>query len=104
MVEHHSPLGFQLKYGITDAAYEAIPAQLLPLLRPDSIGTLMPTNGGWNLGFSGADGYDYLLQTSTNLVNWEVVGTNRPMQGNFTVPVASETNSPNRFYRSVLLP
>ena len=38
-------------YGITDAAYEAIPVQLLPQLRPDSIGTLTPTNGGWNLFF-----------------------------------------------------
>ena len=27
--------GQQLEYGINDEAYEAIPAQLLPLLRPD---------------------------------------------------------------------
>ena len=97
-------LGVQTKYGITDAAYEAIPAQLLPLLRPDSFGTFMPTNGGWNLQFSGSDGYAYELQTSTNLAAWEIVSTNYPVQGAFTVPGPSVPNSPARFYRSVLLP
>jgi hypothetical protein len=94
----------QLKYGITDAAYEAIPAQLLPLLRPDSFGTLTPTNGGWNLTFSGADGYDYALQTSTNLVDWSSVSTNSPVQGGFIVPVSPSAGSQNQFFRSVLLP
>ena len=94
----------QLKYGITDAAYEAIPAQLLPLLRPDSFGTLTPTNGGWNLSFSGADGYDYALQTSTNLVDWSSVSTNSPVQGGFIVPVSPSAGSQNQFFRSVLLP
>jgi hypothetical protein len=97
-------LGVQTKYGITDAAYEAIPAQLLPLLRPDSFGTFMPTNGGWNLQFSGSDGYVYELQTSTNLAAWEIVSTNYPVQGAFTVPGPLVPNSPARFYRSVLLP
>lgn len=76
----------QMNYGITDWEYEAIPAQLLPLLRPDSIGTLTPTNGSWNLWFSGADGYAYVLQTSTNLLNWNNVSTNSPVQGGFNVP------------------
>jgi hypothetical protein len=94
----------QLKYGITDAAYEAIPAQLLPLLRTDSIGTLTPTNGGWNLSFSGADGYAYVVQTSTNLVDWSSVSTNSPVQGSFIVPVSPSAGSQNQFFRSVLLP
>ncbi len=92
----------QLQYGITDAAYEAIPAQLLLLLRPDSIGTMSPTNGGWNLQFSGSDGYVYALQTSTNLANWDMVSTNYPVQGRFYVSPLQ--NSSARFYRSVLLP
>ena len=100
----YDPLGVRLKYGITDAAYEAIPAQLLPLLRPDSSGVLTPTNGGWAVWFSGADGYAYALQTSTNLVNWEVVSTNHPVQGSFMVPIPATSTSPKRFYRSVLLP
>ena len=92
----------QLQYGITDAAYEAIPAQLLPLLRPDSIGAISPTNGGWSLQFSGSDDYAYALQTSTNLVNWNTVSTNYPVQGRFCASPLQ--NSSARFYRTVLLP
>jgi hypothetical protein len=92
----------QLQYGITDAAYEAIPAQLLLLLRPDSIGAMLPTNGGWSLQFSGSDGYAYALQTSTNLVNWNTVNTNYPVQGRFC---ASPLQNPSaRYYRTLLLP
>jgi hypothetical protein len=92
----------QLDYGITDAAYEAIPAQLLPLLRPDSIGTMSLTNGGWNLQFSGSDAFTYELQESTDLVNWHPVSTNQPVQGCFNV--SPPPNSSARFYRSRLLP
>jgi hypothetical protein len=94
----------QLKYGITDTEYEAIPAQLLPLLRPDSIGTLTATNGGWNLRFTGADGFNYAVQSSPDLANWTNVSTNAPTQGGFTVPIPGTSGSPNFFYRSVLLP
>ena len=98
-------LGYQqMNYGITDWEYEAIPAQLLLRLRTDSLGMLTPTNGGWNLSFSGADGYDYALQTSTNLVDWNSVSTNSPVQGGFKVPVSPATGSTNQFFRSVLLP
>jgi hypothetical protein len=92
----------QLKYGITDAAYEAIPAQLLLLLRPDSIGTILPTNGGWNLQFSGSDALTYELQESRDLVNWHMISTNQPVQGYFNV--SPSQNSSARFYRSVLVP
>jgi hypothetical protein len=92
----------QLQYGITDAAYEAIPAQLLSLLRPDSIGTISPTNGGWNLQFSGSDALTYELQDSTDLVNWHTISTNHPVQGYFNA--SPSQNSSARFYRSVLMP
>jgi hypothetical protein len=94
----------QLEYGISDEAYEAIPAQLLPLLRPDSVGTIMQVNGGWNIQFSGSDGFAYALQISTNLVNWNTVSTNCPVQGYFSVPISPMLNSSEQFYRSVLLP
>ena len=97
-----SRISNQLQYGITDAAYEAIPAQLLPLLRPDSIGAMLPTNGGWDLQFSGSDGYAYALQTSTNLVNWDTVSTNYPVQGCFHVSPLQYSSA--RYYRTVLLP
>ena len=92
----------QLDRGITDAAYEAIPAQLLPLLRPDSIGAMSLTNGGWNLQFSGSDAFTYELQESRDLVNWHTISTNQPVQGRFNASLSQ--NSSARFYRSVLMP
>ena len=93
----------QQQAGISDEAYEAIASQLLPLLRPDSAGAMVQTNGGWNIRFSGCDSYAYALQSSTDLVNWISVSTNYPAQGGFNVPIAPMLNA-NRFYRSVLLP
>lgn len=94
----------QVESGISDEAYEAIPAQLLPLLRPDSVGAMIRANGGLNIQFSGSDAFAYALQTSTNLVNWDVVSTNCPVQGSFSVSIQPVPNSQERFYRSVLLP
>lgn len=93
----------RIDYGISDEAYEMIPAQLLPLLRADSIGAVIKSNGGWSLQFSGSDGFVYAVQTSTDLVNWEVVSTNCPQQGVFSVPMPFEPDSRAWFYRSVLL-
>jgi hypothetical protein len=95
---------YQLAYGITDAKYEAIPAQLLLLLRPDSIGALYPTNGGLNLQFSGSDALSYVVQQSPDLVNWTAISTNNPVQGVFNVTIPSIPASSQQFYRSVLLP
>jgi hypothetical protein len=94
----------QQKYGISDEVYEAIPAQLLPLLRPDSVGKMIQENGSWNIQFSGSDGFDYELQTSTNLVNWNSVGTFHPVQGHFSLPISPVSNLQEQFYRSILLP
>jgi hypothetical protein len=94
----------QLAYGITDAAYEAIPTQLLLLLRPDSIGALSLTNGGVNLQFSGSDALSYELQQSTDLVHWFALSTNNPAHGVFNVIIPAVPGSSQQFYRTVLLP
>jgi hypothetical protein len=94
----------QLKYGITDAAYEAVPAQLLLRLRPDSIGAMSLTNGSVNLQFSGSDALSYAVQESTDLVHWVTISTNNPVQSSFNIVIPSAPNSPQLFYRSVLLP
>jgi len=93
-----------LDYDISDAAYEAIPSQLLARLRPDSTGGIVFINGGWSVQFSGADGFDYAVQTSTDLVNWQNVCTNQPAQGVLNFPIAPATGGQPRFYRSLLLP
>ena len=93
----------QITNGISDEAYEAIPSQLLPLLRTDSLGSVMTANGQRVIQFTGYDGHDYALEFSTNLVNWTSISTNSPAGGvlNFTNEPAPGGNV--QFYRSVLL-
>ena len=90
----------QLQYGISDAAYEAIPSQLLPLLRTDSIGSVTDS-GQMVIQFTGDDGHVYAVQSSCNLVNWTTISTNCPFGGTFTF--TNTVTAAPRFYRTVLL-
>ena len=94
----------QLQWGINDEAYEAIPSQLLPLLRPDSIGSVSQTGGALQIQFTGADGYAYAVQVSSNLLYWTAISTNYPVNGSFNFVHAPPPGSPRRFYRSLLQP
>jgi len=87
--------------GITDAAMEALPTQLLPLLRADSIGQIIPANGQLQLSFSGYDGHAYAIETSSNLIDWSPISTNSPTDGKFTTTNAAPTDQ--QFFRSILL-
>ncbi len=57
----------QMQKGISEAAYEAIPAQLLPLLRADSIGSAATANGQRIIQFTGDDNHTYAVQVSCDL-------------------------------------
>ncbi len=92
----------QQNYGISDEAYEAFPSQLLPLLREDSFGEIISSNRPMQVQFSGYDGYDYVVQASSNLVNWASIGTNSPVNGVFKFTIPQPENSSQQFYRSVL--
>ena len=90
--------------GITDEALEKIPAQLLPLLRLDSVGSLISTNGPLLLQFTGDDNYSYAIEASTNLADWLRLSTNQPVNGVFSFSPGNLLNVRQQFYRSVLLP
>ena len=94
----------QLQSSMDDEASEAIPSQLLTLLRPDSIGSVSQAGGTLQVQFSGSDGYAYVVQTSSNLLNWTAVSTNYPANGVFTFEDTPSPASPRRFYRSMMLP
>jgi hypothetical protein len=85
---------------ISDAMYEALPAQLLGQLGVASLGTVMFANGQWVAQFTGQTGYQYVLQSSADLIHWTNLGTNSPVLGVMSLPVAG----PGWFYRSQLLP
>mgnify|MGYP001548139207 CR=1 FL=1 len=92
----------QINCGISDEAYEAIPSQLLPLLWIDSIGAMISTNGQMQVQFSGYDGYDYVIQVSSDLIHWINLSTNTPINGTFYFTVPVQSNLPQQFYRSLL--
>jgi hypothetical protein len=94
----------QLQKGISDEAYEKIPAQLLARLRSDSIGSLLQTGGASHIRFTGFDDYPYAVEVSSNLLDWVSVSTNYPTNGVFEFVEPAAAESERRFYRSVLLP
>jgi hypothetical protein len=94
----------RLLASVNDEACEALPAQLLTLLRPDSLGSVSQAGGTLQFQFSGFDGFAYAVQTSSNLVDWIAVSTNYPVNGSFPFTNTPSPGSLRRFYRSVLLP
>ena len=90
----------QTRIGIPDWAYEQIPAQLLPHLRADSTGVIAPATGGVNLQFTGSDAFTYIVQASTDLVNWQNVSTNQPVQGSFSYTPTVDAAA--KYFRTIL--
>lgn len=91
----------QVQLGISEQAYEAIPDQLLPLLRVDSVGSMTAANGQVVIQFTGDVNHVYAVQASRDLVNWTSVSTNCPVNGIFTFTNNAAANT--QFYRTVLL-
>ncbi|MGA2246795.1 MAG: hypothetical protein ABSH48_17525 [Verrucomicrobiota bacterium] len=99
------PSGGRQSYvsGISDQAYEAIPSQLLPMLRVDAVGTMVLTNGEILAQFTGYDGHTYAVQASPDLLHWTGVSTNSPMNGVFDFAIPMTGNMRAQFYRTVLI-
>jgi hypothetical protein len=91
----------QTQKGISDEAYEAIPAQLLPLLHADSIGSAATANGQRIIQFTGDDNHAYAVQVSCDLMHWTTISTNCPINGAFII-TNTMTNS-RQFYRTFLV-
>jgi hypothetical protein len=53
----------------------------------------------FQLGFAGVAGSNYVLQASTNLVNWVPINTNLAPSNVFNLFDPQATNFPHRFYR-----
>ncbi|EEF60578.1 LamG-like jellyroll fold domain-containing protein [Pedosphaera parvula] len=66
---------------------------------PPIVLTASPTvNGQFSLQFAGTDGQNYVVETSSNLVNWTAVYTNMQSGGSFLFTDANATNFTS-FYR-----
>jgi hypothetical protein len=91
----------QVQKAISDEAYEAIPAQLLALLRADSIGSIVAANGLRIIQFTGDDNHTYAVQISCDLTHWTTLSTNCPVGGSFTI--TNTVTAKPQFYRTFLV-
>jgi cellulose 1,4-beta-cellobiosidase len=75
----------------SEATATPVPAPITLTLGPQ-------TNGQFTLQFQGVDGRTYIVQTSTNLVDWTPIYTNQQSGGLF---IYTDTNATDaaRFYR-----
>jgi mono/diheme cytochrome c family protein len=89
----------------------AFETSLVNSVAPSDLFTILPgvlftsagsfTNGMFTLQLSGAPGQPFVIQTSTNLVNWIPLLTNLPAASPFSVTDAGASNNPTRFYRAI---
>jgi hypothetical protein len=66
-----NPSSIQLQRGLTDAAYEAIPVQLLPRLRPDLLQLERLASGEFRLTVGGFPGAACVIESTSDLRHWQ---------------------------------
>ncbi len=72
--------------------------EVTPVAPPILLKGVSAVGNNFTLQFQGEDGREYVVETSTNLVNWTSVITNEETGGLF-IYTDSNTASPARFYR-----
>ena len=83
-----------------DFAQATINAGTIP--PPQLTNTIVNINGTFQLTVNGQPGQEYIVQASTNLINWVSVYTNPPpFVSPFTFIDSGASNYPDRFYRVV---
>jgi hypothetical protein len=70
-----------------------------PLVSIQTVGTGLESSGVFRIRFEGALGVDWILQTSTNLVDWSSLATNPVLNGLIDFVDDQATNYSLRFYR-----
>src|SRR5207247_4322624 len=81
-----------------DEARSAEVSATLPLPTPVTLAVGMFTNGQFSIQFPSSNGLSYVIETSSNLLNWIPAFTNISTNGAFIFHEANATNS-QRFYR-----
>jgi len=61
-------------------------------------------NGSFTLTLSGQPGQEYIIDASTDLINWSPVATNTPVSGSFQFTDSNVAGFPARYFRARLGP
>lgn len=91
----------QTSFGLTDEAYEALPSQLLSLVRADAVVTAAPLGNSVELQFTAFDGYAFRVESSTNLTNWTTFSEPH-FTTNGVLTLMVPTANGQRYFRAVL--
>lgn len=94
----------QLESGITDDAYEMLPAQLLSRLRHELELQLTRSGTTVTVSLSGYDGFPCVIEAGPDLVSWQPVSTNLLSNGSARFEEAAPPTDAQRFYRARWLP
>jgi len=89
---------------ITGAGIESPFSDELVYTTPSAAATLtvQPVSAGqFSFNVDGVEGYQYVVESSTNLLTWAAVQTNTAP---FTFTAASTPDVPQQFYRTLYLP
>ncbi len=78
----------------------SVAANAVFFIDPSQFTSVSLTNGVVHLFFAGSSGQTYVLQASTNLVNWVPVATNIAPAGIFEMTDPDAANFQSRFYRT----
>jgi len=84
-----------------DTGYNpSVTANAIFIIDPSQFTSVSLTNGIVHLFFAGTSGQTYVLQASTNLVDWVPVATNVAPAGVFEMIDPDAANFQSRFYRT----
>jgi len=86
-----------LDYYLTDAAVEALPAQLLPKLRPDPVAYVSRNSDTIGVRFQLMAGHRYAILRSDDLTTWMAVSTNLATESSFTI--STDPAAQHAFYK-----
>jgi hypothetical protein len=91
-----------LRFGLTDEAYEKIPEQLLPRLRSEPVLTIHRQPSRTEITVEAFEGYTYRVQASSDLQTWHLLEEVFANSSAFTV--IDNTSETQTFYRAQWLP
>jgi hypothetical protein len=92
-----------LSNAVTTASITNVVTGFVGLAQPILLGISATTNGAPILQLNAPQGYTYVIQSSTDLVNWASVMLVTSTNSSTLFEDVVSTNSPQRFYRATLL-
>jgi hypothetical protein len=100
--EAHKSIAFRDSTETCGTAFNSASAIAAFVVQPVHFTSEGFSNSAFRLSFVGTTGSNYILEASTNFINWTPLSTNQATTNVFDVFDPQATNFPHRFYRILL--